>query len=113
MARKPPPSRAAAAPVPAALERLARLAAAGTVPDRLVREAQKIIAEWKADPGLDAGTLRERLETLRDDLAAGVADAAEQAGDVDQSDKAVARQATSILRGLQAVRDAVVAEMLG
>ncbi len=113
MARKPAPSRAAVAPVPAALERLARLAAAGTVPDRLVREAQKIIAEWKADPDLDAGTLRERLETLRDDLAAGVADAAEQAGDVDQSDKSAARQATSILRGLQAVRDAVVVEMLG
>ncbi len=113
MARKPPPSRAAAAPVPVALERLARLAAAGTPPDRLVREAQKIIAEWKADPDLDAGALRERLETLRDDLAAGVADAAEQAGDVDQSDKAAARQATSTLRGLQAVHDAVVAEMLG
>ena len=99
--------------MPAALERLARLAAAGTTPDRLAREALKIVAEWKADPDLEAGTLREHLETLRDDLAAGAANAAEQAGDVDQSDKAAARQATSTLHGLQAVHDAVVAELAG
>jgi len=113
VARKPLPSRAAASPVPAALERLARLAAAGTTPDRLVREALRIVAEWQADLELDAAALRERLELLRDDLAAGVADAAEQAGDVDQSDKAAARQANSTLRALQAVHDAVAAELRG
>jgi hypothetical protein len=113
MTRKPSPSRSLPSPVPAALERLARLAAAGTTPDRMVREAQKIIADWRAEPELDGADLRERLETLRDDLAAGVASAEEQAGDVDQSDKAAARQSTALLKGLQAVHEAVLGEMNG
>lgn len=101
----------AASPVPAALERLARLAAAGSPPDRMVREAQNLIADWRLDPGLDPGDLRERLETLRENLDAGVASAEELADDTDASDKAATRQAVGSLKALRAVRDAVIAEM--
>ncbi len=110
MARKPAAKRAPA-PVPAALERLAKLSAAATGPDRMAREAQSIIAMWRAEPDLDAGDLRERLETLRDDLAAGVSDAEEQAGDVDSSDKAATRQAAATVNGLRAVYELVQSEL--
>ncbi len=90
---------------------MATLAGAGSAPGRMVREAQKIIAEWRAESDLDDATLRERLEALREDLTAGVAAAEEQAGDVDRSDAGAVRQAASSLTGLQAVRDAVAAEL--
>ncbi len=104
-------SRATPSPVPAALDRLSRLVGAGTSGDRMVRETEKIIADWRAEPDLDAGALRERLETLRDDIAAGVTSAEEQAADVDQSDKAAVRQSGAMVSGLRAVRDAVLSAM--
>lgn len=111
MARKASPPRSTGSPVSAALARMATLAGAGSAPGRMVREAQKIIADWRAEPELDDDTLRERLETLREDLTAGVAAAEEQAGDVDRSDAGAVRQAEASLNGLKAVRDAVAAEL--
>lgn len=110
MARKSTPRRSGS-PVSTALTRLATLSGAGSAPGRMVREAQKIMADWRAEPDLDADVLRERLETLREDLMAGVSAAEEQAGDVDRSDAGAVRQAEASLKGLQAVRDAVAAEL--
>jgi hypothetical protein len=98
-------------PVPDALERLARFAASGTGPNRMVREAQKIITAWQGEPDLDPDGLRRRLETLRDDLTTGIMAAEEQAADVDHSDRAATRQAEASLKGLQAAHTTVVAEL--
>lgn len=106
MARKPPPARSIPSPVPAALERLAKLSGTATSPDRMAREAQKIVADWQADPDLPADTLATRLEEMRENLAAGLASAEEQGGDVDGSDKAAVRQATATIQGLKAALDA-------
>lgn len=103
MARKP-------APVPDALERLAKLSGAGTGAARMAREAEKIVDEWHAE-GLDAAELRERLELLRDDLAGGVTQAEEAAGDVDSSDKGAVKQAGATLDGLRAAHGAVAAAL--
>ena len=99
--------RTAPSPVPAALERLAKLSGAGTGAARMAREAEKIIGEWGSE-GLDTAELRERFETLRDDLAGGVAQAEESAGDVDSSDKGAVKQATATLDGLRAAHGAVI-----
>ncbi len=98
-------------PVPDALERLAKLSGAGTGAARMAREAEKVIGEWRADPALDAGVLRERIETLRDDLAGGVTQAEEASGDVDSSNKAAVRQAKAALDGLVAAHEAVMAAL--
>ncbi len=73
----------------------------------MARETEKIIGEWGLE-GLDASILRERLETLRDDLAGGVTQAEEASGDVDGSDKGAVRQAKATLDGLAAAHGAVV-----
>ena len=106
-----PPSRSTPSPVPAALERLAKLSGAGTGAARMAREAEKVIAEWQGDPALDASGLRERLETLRDDLSGGVTQAQEASGDVDSSDKGAVRQAKATLDGLVAAHEAVMAAL--
>ena len=107
MVKPPSRSRLTASPVPAALERLAKLSGAGTAAERMAREADRIIGEWQAE-GLDASDLRERLEALRDDLAGGVAQAEESSGDVDSSDKGAVRQARATLDGLAAAHRAVM-----
>ncbi len=107
MVKPPSRSRLTASPVPAALERLAKLSGAGTAAERMAREADRIIGEWQAE-GLDASDLRERLEALRDDLAGGVAQAEESSGDVDSSDKGAVRQARATLDGLVAAHRAVM-----
>ena len=97
----------AASPLAAALERLSKLSGAGTAPDRMTRATEKLLADWQADPDLAPDALAERLESLRENLAAGVADAEEQAGDVDTGDKAATRQAAATLAGLRAALAAV------
>ena len=100
MSRKAMPQKSATAanPVPAALERLAKLAAAGTAPDRMGRETDKLLAGWRAD----AATFDDRLATLRENLEAGVTAAEESAGDVDRDDKAAMRGAEASLKALKA-----------
>ena len=100
MARKSPPQKSASSPnpVPAALERLAKLAAAGTAPDRMGRETDKLLADWREDPS----TFDDRLATLRENLEEGVSAAEESAGDVDRDDKAAVRGAEASLKALRA-----------
>jgi hypothetical protein len=92
------------------LERLSKLTGAGASADRMVRETQACIAEWKAD-GLPESDLRERLETLHDELEGGVESAVEQAGDVSRDDKAGTRDATRVVEGLRGALGAVKAAM--
>jgi hypothetical protein len=114
MARKISAPRAVtvtvASPVPAVLERLVKLTTAGATPDRLVRETEAFIADWKAE-GLPASDLTERMEVLRDDLEAGLESAEEQAGDVSRDDKAGMRSATRVVDGLRGALGAVTAAM--
>jgi len=112
MARKIPAPRAAAvpSPVPALLERLAKLSGAGAPSERIVRETEAVLAEWKAE-GLPATDLTERMEVLRDDLEGGLESAAEQAGDVSRDDKAGLRGASRVVEGLRGALGAVRAAM--
>ena len=104
------PARSNPSAVPAALERLAKLSGAGASAARMAREAEKIIDEWRAED-LEAATLRDRLETLRDDLAGGVTQAEESSGDVDSGDKGAVRQAKATLDGLVGAHGAVAAAL--
>ena len=110
MAKASTRSHSTPSPVPAALERLAKLSGAGTAPARMARETDKIIAEWQAED-LAADAFRERLETLRDDLAGGVTQAEEASGDVDSSDKGAVRQSKATLDGLVAAHEAAMAAL--
>ena len=47
--------------------------------------------------------------TLHDDLVAGAAEVAEQAGDVDRADAGEARQADAMAAAIRAAQDAVTA----
>jgi hypothetical protein len=112
MARKSPAPRAAAvpSPVPAILERLAKLTTAGAPSERIVRETEATIADWKAE-GLPASEWTERMEVLRDDLEGGLESAEEQAGDVSRDDKAGLRGAARVVEGLRGALGAVKAAM--
>ncbi len=105
MARKPAqtPIRVSN-PVPAALERLAKLAAAGTPPDRMAREADKLVLEWRTDPE----TVDDRLATLRENLEAGISAAEDSAGDVDRDDKAALKGAEASLKALRSALASVI-----
>jgi len=108
MARKPAASRVAPtpSPVPAVLERLAKLSAAGSAPDRIIRETEASIADWRAE-GLSASDWAERMELLRDDLDGGLEAAEEQAADVSRDDKAGIKAATRVVDGLRGAAGAV------
>ncbi len=100
MARRPPSQKPTSNPnpVPGALERLAKLAAAGTAPDRMGRETDRLLVEWRQD----LATFTDRLALLRETLEDGVAAAEESAGDVDRDDKAAMRGAEASLKALRA-----------
>lgn len=102
MARKPARPR----PVDAAITRLMALVAKGVAPHRMAREVEIIAAEWATAPEADPSEVRDRLDDLRERIAAGVADAEEQVADVDSSEPAAVKQAAATLAGLVATRDA-------
>lgn len=112
MARKPAAPRAAAtpSPIPAVLERLAKLTTAGAPAERMIRETEAYMLAWKAE-GLAPSDLTERMETLRDDLESGLESAEEQAGDVSRDDKAGTRGAVRVVEGLRGALGAVKAAM--
>ncbi|MBX9593771.1 MAG: hypothetical protein K2X46_05370 [Roseomonas sp.] len=97
-------------PIDAALQRLLALAGRGVAPARMAREVDMIIAEWRllaeADEKFD---LAASLETLREQLDAGVGAAEEQVADVDASEPAAVKQANAMLSALVATRDAALA----
>ena len=82
MARKPARPR----PVDAAILRLMALVAKGVAPHRMAREVEIIAGEWADAPEADPAEVRDRLDQLRELIAAGVADAEDQASDVDTSE---------------------------
>lgn len=101
-ARKPRPPR----PVDAAIARLLALAGKGAAPGRMAREMEVIAGEWLAEPEGDAMEIRERLDELREQLAAGVGHAEEQVADLDASEPGAVKQAGAMLAALVATRDA-------
>ena len=74
-------ARAAALRTPAivAIERLAKLAMAGTQAPRMVETARGIVQGWRAEH-LPPGDLEARIETLRNDVDAGVMAAEDYVG---------------------------------
>jgi hypothetical protein len=97
-------------PIDAALQRLIALAGRGTTPGRMVREVDSIIGEWRASAEADDKfDLPAQLEALREQLDAGVAAAEEQVADIDASEPAAVKQATTMLSALVATRDAALA----
>ena len=102
MARKPSRPR----PVDAAILRLMALVAKGVAPHRMAREVEIIAGEWADAPEADPSEVRDRLDQLRELIAAGVADAEEQVSDVDTSEPAAVKQAAATLAALRATQDA-------
>lgn len=102
-ARKP----RAARPVDAALTRLLALAGRGVSPNRMAREVDAIVAEWRqGEAGEDGADIKDQLDELREQLVAGVAAAEEAVSDVDASDAGAVKQAGHTLASLTATRDA-------
>lgn len=94
-------------PIDAALARLLALAGKGVPPGRVAREVESIVAEWLAAAGTDERVdVRERLDELLEQLAAGVADAEEQMASTDGGEPAAVKQADLTLATLVATRDA-------
>jgi len=93
-------------PVEGALVRLLALVAKGVQPNRMAREVDAIVAEWRGNAEADPLEIRERIDALREQVAAGVEDAAEQVSDADQSEPAAVKQAGLTLAALVATRDA-------
>jgi hypothetical protein len=101
-ARKP-----RARPVDAALKRLLTLAARGVAPNRMAREVDAIVAEWRQGAADDERSdIDEQLDALCEQLDAGVAAAEEALSDVDASDAGAVKQARHMLAALAATRDA-------
>lgn len=95
-------------PVDAALRRLMELAAKGVAPNRMAREVEVIVSEWRSAPDADSIETRERLDELREQIAIGVTDAQEQVSDADSSEPAAVKQAGLTLAALVATHDAAV-----
>ncbi|MBC7859635.1 MAG: hypothetical protein H7Z39_12835 [Burkholderiaceae bacterium] len=93
-------------PIDAAIGRLVALAAKGVAPGRMAREVDVIAAEWLAAVGADPIEIKDRLDDLREQIAAGVGHAEEQLADVDASEPAAVKQAGTMLAALVASRDA-------
>ena len=99
-------------PVDAALQRLVALAGRGVAPGRMAREVDAILGEWRdTTPAGEEAELAERIDTLREHLAEGVAAAEEAVADVDQSDTGAVKQANQVLAALVATRDAAKGSM--
>jgi hypothetical protein len=111
MAGKPAASRTVtASPVAKILERLAKLSGAGAAPERIARELEACLTDWKAE-GLAPSDLTERMEVLRDDLEGGLESAVEQAADVSRDDKPGTRAAAKVVDGLRGAVGVVRAAM--
>jgi hypothetical protein len=94
------------APAMIAVERLAKLAVAGTPARRMAAVACQIMAEWRAEP-MQPDLLCEHLEALRTEVDNGVAAAEDYVADADERDKP---KALIQLEGLRATQHALKAE---
>jgi hypothetical protein len=107
-----PPRRVAAPPRPspagdpaqAALQRLSDLIARGFDAARLEREAAAVIAGWAGE--LEAGDMRDRLDSVHDQLAEGVDAAHDMGCEIEPGDAASAKVHQRSVGALIAARDA-------
>ena len=97
-----------ATPATIAIQRLAKLAVAGTPVARMVATAQGIILNWSAE-SLPAHELRERIETLQADVDGGVLAAEDYVADADSDKGRMAAQLQ--LAGLTAVQEVLTEEI--
>jgi phage I-like protein len=109
LARKrtaPPKLSGAPAPVSirAALQRIAELVGRGSPAARVSREAEAVISSWSTS--LDPEETRERMEEAREQLAAGIEAAEEQASEIEEEGKGAVLAASRTLAALAAARDA-------
>jgi hypothetical protein len=93
-------------PVDAAIARLLNLAGRGAAPGRMAREVDVIAEEWLRGPELDRVEIRDRLDELHDQFAAGIGHAEEQVSDLDSTEAAALKQGRAMLAALVAARDA-------
>lgn len=107
MSKKPRPSpgpRRPADPHKAALGRIADLVGRGYDAGRLQREAEAVIQGLRGS--MEPEELREVLDEVREQLAAGVEAAEEQASEIDSDDKVTARHVQRMVGAMTAARDA-------
>ena len=101
----------ARSPSAAAIERLGKLAGAGTSPARMARATRDTVAAWRASADSDIA-LRWTAE-LHADAMAGLAAGEEQADDVDASEPGAAKHAAAVVSALRAMVEALAGEMRG
>ncbi|PZP45901.1 MAG: hypothetical protein DI601_08190 [Azospirillum brasilense] len=97
------------APERQALARLAELAGKGAAPDRVRREVETIVEDWRRGVlGYDErAALRERLEEMHGQLAEGVESVEEQMAEIGQDERAALVAGRRSLAALVAARDAL------
>lgn len=100
----PPTPRRPADPHKAALSRIAELVGRGYDAARLQREAEAVIQSLRGS--MEPEDLRDVLDEVREQLAAGVEAAEEQANEIDSDDKATARNVQRMVGAMTAARDA-------
>ena len=102
-------ARPSPSPVEIAVEQLAKLSGAGTGPARMERAARRVVSGWRetADPDI----ARRWTGELLADIAAGLAEAEEQAGNVDESEPGAAKHAKGMVDGLQATHAVLKQEL--
>ena len=91
-----------------AIERLAKLAVTGTKVGRMVITADTIVSEWRAEP-ISPRELRDRIETLRTDVEAGLEAAEAYVVDAESDGQKKATQ--NLVDGLRAVQQALHREL--
>jgi hypothetical protein len=100
----PPTPRPPADPHKAALRRIAELVGRGYDAARLQREAEAVIQGLCGS--MEPEDLREVLDEVREQLAAGIEAAEEQASEIDSDDKVSARNVQRMVGAMVAARDA-------
>ena len=96
-------------PAVIAIERLAKLAMAGTPANKMVAAARGIVADWRAS-GIQPSALSDHIAALRSDIDGGVSAAEDYVADADETDRPKAR---TQLEALRATQEALKAEMHG
>ena len=76
-------------------------------PARVTMHVERLLAGWRE--ALDPDSYAERLDALREALAEGISQMAEDAADVDPASKAEARQAAAVVSSMRTALDAVQA----
>ena len=99
------------APSATAVETMAKLAAAGASPSRMIGAVNDVLIEWSAE-GTDPSDLRERIELLQADIDAGYEAAQEYAGEAETpaAAKAAQAQATALKAVQHRLAEVIAAE---